>query len=152
MVWEEGFWYFHGWKINRSIMTPSYISHELYLIYDPESELGRKTHALALSLNDVIHEINIMRKSVTPTHWKEILGMLHMAPSELINTGHPDYERTYSGKDYSESDYLEVLFQNPQLVKGPIGILQKKAILCEDPNDILHLDLTPGAEKQAYQF
>ena len=133
-------------------MTPSFISHELYLVYNPETELGRKTHALALSLNDVIHEINIMRKSITPTHWKEILGMLQMAPSELINTGHPEYEQTYSGKDFSESDYLEMLFQNPQLVKGPIGILQNKAILCEDPNDILHLDLTPGAEKQAYQF
>lgn len=133
-------------------MTLSYISHELYLVYDPETELGRKTKALALSVSDVVHEIDIMDKSITPLRWKEILGLLHMSPAEVIHEGHPDYEKIIAGKDFSESDFLEVLYQNPQLVKGPIGILQNKAVLCDDPNDILRLDLTPGAEKEAYQY
>ena len=132
-------------------MTPSFISHELYLVYDPETDLGRRTHAMALSVNNVVHEINVMDKSITPFRWKEVLSMLNMSPLELINMGHPDYEQTFSGKDFSENDFLEMLFQNPHLVKGPIGILHNKAILCHDPNDILRLDLTPGAEKQAYQ-
>ncbi len=133
-------------------MTPSFISHELYLVFDPESDLGRKTHALALSVNPVVHEINIMDKSITPLHWKEILGLLQMGPAEVIAAGHRDYEKVFSGKDYSENDFLEVLYQNPQLVKGPIGILQNKAVLCDDAKDILQLDPTPVAEKQAYKY
>ncbi len=132
-------------------MTPSFISHELYLVFDPESELGRKTHALAQAVSNVVHEINIMDKSITPLRWKEILSLLQMSPAEVIAHGHPDYAKAFSNKEFSEGDFLEVLFQHPQLVKGPIGILHNKAVLCEDPKDILQLDLTPSAEKQAYQ-
>ncbi|MEK6781927.1 MAG: hypothetical protein AABY93_09480 [Bacteroidota bacterium] len=133
-------------------MKPSFISHELYLIYNPATELGRKTHALALSVNNVVHEIDVMRKMVTPLRWKEIITMMKMDPSEILDTGHPDFEQILSGKDFSEDDFLEVLFQNPQLIKGPIGILHHKAVLCIDHKDILSLDLTPGAEKKSYQF
>lgn len=133
-------------------MTPFFISHELYLIYDPGSNLGRKTHALALSLNHVIHTIDIMEKSITPLRWKEIISMLGLSPKQLLNTGHPDYDHIISGREFSEQDFLEVLFQNPQLVTGPIGILHHKAVLCDDPKDILKLDLTPNAEKTAYQY
>jgi arsenate reductase (glutaredoxin) len=133
-------------------MSPSFISHELYLIYNPDSDIGRKTHALALSLNRVLHEINIMDKSITRLHWNEIISMLRLPVSQLLNSGHPDYSRFIKNNDYSEQDFLEIVFQNPQLVKGPIGILQNKAVLCDDPADILHLDYTPGAEKKSYKF
>ena len=124
-------------------MKPSFISHELYLIYNPATELGRKTHALALSVNNVVHEIDVMRKMVTPLRWKEIITMMKMDPSEILDTGHPDFEQILSGKDFSEDDFLEVLFQNQQLIKGPIGILHHNAVLCIDHKDILSLDLTP---------
>jgi arsenate reductase len=133
-------------------MTPSFISHELYLLYNPATELGRKTHALALSLNNVVHEINVMKKSITRFRWEEIINLLQLGPSGLLDTTHPDYALIISGKDFSENDFLEVLCHNPQLVKGPIGILHNKAVLCDDPKDILKLDTTPAAEKKAYQF
>ena len=133
-------------------MTPFFSSHDLYLLFDPTSTIGRKTHALALSLNQAVHAIDIMEKIITPLRWKEVTELLGVSPKQLLNTGHPDYERIIAGKEFSEQDFLEVLFQNPQLVKGPIGIFNKKAVLCENPQDVLQLDLTPGAEKAAYQF
>lgn len=129
-------------------MTPFFNSRELYLIYNPDSELDSKALALAYSVNSVVHEIDVMSKTITPLLWKEILNLLHVGPSSLINNGHPDYNRLIAGKDFSEDDYLEVLFQNPQLVKGPIGVLHDRAVLCDDPNDILRLDDTPDAEQQ----
>ncbi len=133
-------------------MSPFFISHDLYLLYDPYSMLGRKTHAVALSLNHVLHTIDIMDKTVTPLKWKEIIGLLGLSPKQLLNAGHPEYERIFIGKEFSEEDYLEILFQNPHLVVGPIGIYQNKAVLCDDPKNILKLDLTPGAEKSAYKY
>ena len=133
-------------------MKPSFISHELYLLYNPATELGHKTHALAPSLNNVVHEIDIMNKKITRFRWKEIINMLKLSPAELLDTGHPDYEKLIAGKDFSDNDFLEVLCHNPQLVKGPIGILDTQAVLCDDPKDILKLDATPAAEKEAYQF
>lgn len=127
-------------------MTPFFDPRELYLVYNPDSEPGKKALALAFSVNSAVHEINIMEKVITPLHWKEIIGLLDVHPSSLLNKDHPDYSRLIAGKDFSEADYLEVIFRNPQLVKGPIGILHKKAVICEDPNAILQLDDTPDAE------
>lgn len=134
-------------------MTPTFLSHELYLIFNPETELGRKTRALAPSISGIIHEIDIKSKWVTPFRWKEIINLLHLpSAKDLINANHADYQKILAGKDFSERDLLEILYQNPQLVKGPIGVLENHAVLCEDSADILQLDATPQAEKEAYTF
>lgn len=134
-------------------MAPSFLIHELYLIYNPDTELGRKTRALAPTISGIVHEIDVKSKWVTPFRWKEILNLLHISsPMELLDSGSPDYAQIIASKDYSESDFLEVLYQNPQLVKGPIGVLENHAVLCDDPKDILRLDQTPQAEKKAYTF
>ena len=132
-------------------MTPLFLTHELYLIYDPETELGRKTRALAPTISNVVHEIDLKSKWVTPFRWKEIMGLLHVgSPVDLLDSNHPDYAQVISGKEYSESDLLEILYQNPQLVKGPIGVLENHAVLCEDARDILRLDQAPLAERSSY--
>jgi arsenate reductase len=134
-------------------MSPTFLSHELYLIFNPDTELGRKTRALAPSISGIIHEIDIKSKWVTPFRWKEIINLLHVPSGmDLINEDHPDYQKILAGKDFSERDLLEILYQNPQLLKGPIGVLENHAVLCEDSADILQLDTTPQAEKGAYAF
>lgn len=132
-------------------MTPTFPSHELYLIFNPETELGRKTRALAPSISGIVHEIDVKSKWVTPFRWKEIINLLHVASArDLFNPGHPEYGKILGGKDFSERDLLEILYQNPQMVKGPIGVLENHAVLCENAVDILTLEHTQAAERDAF--
>jgi arsenate reductase-like glutaredoxin family protein len=134
-------------------MIPTFLAHELYLIFNPETELGRKTRALAPSVSGIVHEIDVKSKWVTPFRWKEIINLLHVqSGKDLVNTQHPDYARIIGDKDFSESDLLEILYQNPELVKGPIGVFGNHAVMCEESRDILQLDSSPQAEKEAYKF
>lgn len=135
---------------NRIAMKPSFHYHELYLLFNPETELGRKTLAVAQSVNRVIHQVNILDKTVTPLYWKEVSVRLGLSPLELLIPEHPDYRSLFGGRQFSEQDVLEILFHHPELVKWPIGIHQNKAVLCDDPKDILKLDFTPVAERAAY--
>lgn len=133
------------------VMIPTFLPHELYLIFNPETELGKKTRALAPSLCGVVHEIDVRSKWVTPFRWKEIINLLHVAGvKDLINPAHPDYRQVLGEHDFSERDLLEILYQNPQLVKGPIGVFENHAVLCEDPAHILSLEHTPAAELDAF--
>jgi len=137
--------------VSSMAVTPSFLVHELYLIFNPETELGRKTRALAPALSGIVHEIDVKSKWVTPFRWKEIINLLHAhSAHELINQSHPEYARILANKDFSERDLLEILYQNPQLVKGPIGVLENNAVLCDNPGDILRLDQTPLAEQKAH--
>jgi len=133
-------------------MPPLFLNHELYLIYNPDTELGRKVRALAPSISSVVHEIDVRSKWVTPFRWKEIVNLLDLSSvKELINTSHPDYEKALGGKDFSERDLLEILYQDPQLVKGPIGVLRDRAVLCNNSADILLLDSSIPAEKDSFE-
>lgn len=120
------------------------------MLFNPETELGRKTMAVASTVNNVVHQINIAQKNLTPLQWKGVISMLNLQPLDLLNEEHPLYKQYIEGRDFSEADMLEVLFHYPELVKGPIGIHQNTAVLCDDPKDILRLDLTPAAEQAAY--
>lgn len=131
-------------------MKPTFNAHELYLLYNPTTGLGRKTRAVAQTICPIIHEINVLEKPVTPLFWKEVSTRLGLVPINLINTEHPDYPGLFRGHRYAEQDVLEILFHHPQLVRGPIGLYEDRAVLCDDPKDILKLDVTPVAEKAAY--
>lgn len=131
-------------------MKPIFNEHELYLLLNPETEMGRKTLAIAQSICPVIHTVNILEKTITPLYWKEVSRRLGLVPVNLINTNHPDYTGLFKGRQYAEQDVLEILFHNPQLVKGPIGLYNDRAVLCDDPKDILRLDVAPAAERATY--
>ena len=129
-------------------MIPTFLAHELYLIFNPETELGRRTRALAPTISGIVHEIDLKSKWVTPFRWKEIINLLHVpSAKDLVNPAHPDYAKVLGNSDFSERDLLEILYQNPQLVKGPIGVLENHAVLCKEPADILSLEHTPSTKR-----
>jgi arsenate reductase-like glutaredoxin family protein len=132
-------------------MIPTFLAHELYLIFNPETELGRRTRALAPTISGTVHEIDVKSKWVTPFRWKEIINLLHVqSAKDLVNPSHPDYAKVLGSTDYSERDLLEILYQNPQLIKCPIAVLENQAVLCEEPADILNLEHTPAAEHDSF--
>lgn len=120
-------------------MVAPFIHHELYLIYDPETELGKKTYAMASSISGVIHEINVRKQAVTPLRWKELADLLGLQPLALLNHTNPNYQNLIGNDSYSEKDALEILNKNPELLAGPIGVYHGKAVLCNDPKDILRI-------------
>lgn len=121
-------------------MTAPFINHELYLIYDPSSGLGKKTHALACTLNPTVHEIDIRTQSVSPLRWKELTEMLQLNPMDLFNRGHRKFQELIGNSSYSEQDALEILSKNPDILLGPVAVMGGKAVLCDDPNEILKLN------------
>jgi arsenate reductase-like glutaredoxin family protein len=147
----EGIRFLSSLHKTKLAMKPSFNFHDLYLLFNPETELGKKTLAVAQSVNRYIHEVNVLEKTVTPLYWKEVSTRLGLEPIDLIHAGHPTYASLFAGRQYAEQDVLEILFHHPELVRGPIGLHRDRAVLCDDPKDILKLDLTPAAEKDTYQ-
>ncbi|MBX7127418.1 MAG: hypothetical protein K1X47_17110 [Cyclobacteriaceae bacterium] len=121
-------------------MVKLFTPGQVYLVYNPGTNLGKRTHALALSVNSVVHEIDAASKTITRLHWKELLDMIGCSAADLLSHDHPDFKSVVKNDSYSEADWLEILTHNPQLLKGPIAVYHKKAVLCTDPKDILQLE------------
>ncbi len=113
--------------------------NELVIFYDPTSETGKKARAMAYSLTKHVNEVQTNKNRLSTTIWKELLGKLQLRPKDLLNRAHPEYQSKIAGNAFDDEGWLNVLSQNPNLLKAPIALKNKRAILCTRPNDVLKL-------------
>ncbi len=114
-------------------------NNELFLLYNPQSTVGKQTKALALDICTNINTIDANREKLSPMYWKEIVGMLGMQPNDLLDHSHEDYKTMVAGKEYTMNGWLEVLSHYAHLLRAPIAIYHGKAALCQTPTDIMRL-------------
>ena len=116
--------------------------NELTLVYDPRSASGKKTKALAYSISNNVNEIDYTTTRLTTTLWKEIVQMLGNNPKGLLNKSAAVYQKKVRGHIFTMDGYMNILLNSPELLRGPIAITRGKALICENPYDILKLGKT----------
>lgn len=113
---------------------------ELYFYHSSFQTIDKQTKAYAKSLTRFVNEIDVVKEKMTPTQWDQILLKLGLRPKDLLNRAHPDYQKLIAGKEWDEESWLNILVNNPYLIKAPIVLYRNKAILCKTPTDIFKLD------------
>lgn len=113
--------------------------NELFLIYDPHSNVGKQTKAMAMDICSHINEVDVVHEKLSPTYWREIMSMLGVHPDELLDHTHPDYKKKVADNNYTMDGWLEVLVHEGYLVKYPIVVFDQCAVLCHTPTDIMKL-------------
>lgn len=113
--------------------------NELFLVYDPHSNIGKQTKALAMDLCSHINEVDVIHERLSPTYWKQLIDLLGVHPDELLDHSHPAYKQKVSNHNYTMDGWLEVLVHEGALVRYPIVVFQQSAVLCHTPTDIMKL-------------
>jgi arsenate reductase-like glutaredoxin family protein len=113
--------------------------NELFLVYDPRTNAGKQTKAMAKDICSHINEVDVTQEKLSPTYWKEIVNMVGMNPDDMLDHSHPDYKKKVEGNTYTMDGWLEVLVHDGYLVKSPIAIFKGMAVFCQTPTDILKL-------------
>jgi arsenate reductase len=119
---------------------------EMILFLDCTSSSHKKTRAYAQSVSGHIQEYTFMDYKFTTSLWRDILDMLGMEAKQLLNKADPKYQRDIKGKTFDEEGWLNILVNNPCLIKAPIAIMHNKAVMCITPKDIYKLQ--PGIDAQ----
>lgn len=112
---------------------------EILIYYNSSSSSDRKTIALAQSTGQKIRTIEHAKTHSTTTSWKVLLKSLDKHPKELMNKAHPYYQKNIKGKEFNMHGWLNILQNNPNLIKHPIAVNGTKAIMCKTPTDIYRL-------------
>jgi arsenate reductase len=113
--------------------------NELFLVYNPQSTVGKQTKALSKDICNHVNEVDVTAEKLSPTYWKEIVNLLKMQPDQLLDRSHPDYGKKIGSNTYTMDGWLEVLVNNANMIKAPIAIFRGMAVFCETPTDILKL-------------
>ena len=114
---------------------------EMVLFFDCTSSSHKKTRAYARSISNHIREYTFVDYRFTKSIWRDILTMLDMEPKEILNKADPKYQHEIRGRTFDEDGWLNILINNPCLIRAPIAIMHDKAVLCISPKDIYHLQL-----------
>ncbi|GJM31596.1 MAG: hypothetical protein DHS20C18_05970 [Saprospiraceae bacterium] len=129
------------WKFFLRLKSHTMQTHfrEILIYYNPESSSDRQTVAHAQALVPHIRTFAHSQAPSTGTSWQQILQALNCHPKDLLNKAHPYYQLNIRGREFDEESWLKVLRYNPELIKAPIAIRGKRAILCLTPTDIYRL-------------
>jgi arsenate reductase len=120
-------------------MTLANSDKEITLIYNSEDHVGRQVLAYTKAENIPVRDIDLAHVKLTPTHWAELAFKMGSDVRDLVNTEHPDFSQKFGkGKDLSENDWLTLLVQNPEILRGPVVMKGDKVEILSNPQDMLH--------------
>lgn len=112
---------------------------ELFFYHSPYQPIDKQTMAYARSMAKFVNAIDVSKERLTATRWHVLLQRLNLRAKDLFNRAHPDYQNKIAGKNWDDESWLSILVESPHLIKSPIAIYRRGAILCKTPTDILKL-------------
>ena len=112
---------------------------EILIYYNPESSSDRKTIAYAMSISPHVRTYSHQDARVSSTWWRGLIDQLEIEPKKLFNKALPEYQSKLRGKEFDVDGWIHVIQRNPHLLKSPIAVKGKNAVLCNRPTDIYKL-------------
>lgn len=93
-----------------------------------------------LEENHVEFEVQEYLKEVpTKKELQDILSMLKMKPLDLIRKSEALFKEKYSGRDFTDSEWINIMIENPILIERPIVIKDGKAAIGRPIENIIDL-------------
>jgi arsenate reductase len=120
-------------------MTLANTDKEITLIYNSGEKIGRQILAYAHTENIPIHDIDLKKMKLTATHWAGLASRMKVSIPDLVNTEHPNFSQKFGRLDQlSDEDWLNLLINNPDILKAPIVMKGDKIIMMRNSQDMLN--------------
>lgn len=83
--------------------------------------------------------VEYLKNPLSEKELKHLLKCLGLSAFEVIRKGESIYKENFKGKDFSNAEWFNVLFENQKLLERPIFLNGKKAIIGRPPEDVLEI-------------
>ena len=113
---------------------------EILLYYKPQEKKDKNTYNLAKQVSEHINDVDVLKDTPTASQLKQVLDALGVDVEKLIERDSDVYRDEYEGKSFDEITWLNIMVKNPDLIKTPIAIKGKRAMIVETPSNVLSLD------------
>ncbi|MCK0145770.1 hypothetical protein MWU78_08960 [Arenibacter sp. F26102] len=112
---------------------------QITLYYSSKSTRAKQTLAYAKAEGLPIHEIDILKVTLTGTQIVELADKLNIEVKDLVNQEHPSYKTHFDHHEFSTDDWIKMIRHNPEIMKQPIALRGEMTILVETPTDIIKI-------------
>ncbi|WP_233265900.1 arsenate reductase family protein [Formosa sp. L2A11] len=113
--------------------------NQMTLIYNSETSVGKQTLAYANAADKTLAAIDISKTKVTGTQWADLATKLDLKIADLVDQEHTDFVKNFGDQAalLSSEDWIKVLQNQPEVLKGCIIINRKESIVITNPSDLV---------------
>lgn len=106
------------------------------IFHNPRCRKSRETLQILKDHKEDIKIINYLENPPTVSELKDIIKKLGIKPEALVRKNESLWKENFKGKEYSPSELIEILHQNPKLIERPIVLKNGKAALGRPPESV----------------
>ena len=78
--------------------------------------------------------IDYLKTGITAETIRQILQRLNVKPIELLRTQESYFKERLKGKIFSDEEWIQIIVENPKLLKRPIIVNKYKAVWADPAN------------------
>ena len=78
--------------------------------------------------------IDYLKTGLTAQTIRQVLQRLNVKPMELVRTQEAYFKQQLKGKNFSDEEWIQIIIENPRLLKRPIIVNNYKAVWADPAN------------------
>lgn len=102
------------------------------IYHNPRCQKSRTALAFIEECGDEIEIVEYLKNPPTETELKKVLQLLKLKPLDIIRKKESLYIDSYKDKEFTDTQWISILIENPVLIERPILISQNKAVIARD--------------------
>ena len=109
------------------------------IYHNPKCSKSRQTLEIIRSNTSEFEIIEYLKNPLTAKEITVLLSQLNISPIELARTQEAIWKKNYKGKELTDIEIINAMFENPKLIERPIVVRNNKAVIGRPPENILNL-------------
>ncbi|MPM85996.1 putative protein YfgD [bioreactor metagenome] len=112
---------------------------KISVYHNPRCRKSRAGLDLVKTKTNEIEIIDYLNTGITPAALKKLTQQLNMNVTDLIRTQEDYYKKELKGKNFSDEEWLQIIAENPKLLRRPVVVKGNKAAIVESVDDLERL-------------
>lgn len=109
------------------------------IYHNPRCQTSRNVLAILKEKRLNVEIIEYLKTPPTEGELQRLLDLLGMKPETIVRKREALYREQYKNKNLTDSEWLEILANNPILIERPIVVSGTKAVLARPPERVNEL-------------
>ena len=109
------------------------------IYHNPKCSKSRQTLELIRSKTSELEIIEYLKNPLTAKEITVLLSQLNIKPLALVRTQEIIWRENYKGKELTDIEIINAMFENPKLIERPIVVKNNKAVIGRPTENVLGL-------------
>lgn len=109
------------------------------IYHNPRCRKSRETLQLLNEKGVSPEVVEYLKEVPTKEDLKKVLSKMNKSPQDILRKGEQVFKEKYKGKNFTDSEWLDILVENPKLIERPIVVRGNNAVIGRPPENVLDL-------------